>query len=68
MSLGDVAVVLIFAFFPLRVSQRCTDPGFLKIIYFYFMYFACIYVCVRMLDPLELELQTVVSCPVGAGN
>ena len=25
-------------------------------------------VCVRVLNPLELELQTVVSCHVGAGN
>ena len=24
----------------------------------------CLYVCVGMLDPLELELQTVVSCHV----
>ena len=28
--------------------------------------FACMYVCVRVLDPLELEIQTVVSCHVGA--
>ena len=26
------------------------------------------YVCVRVLDPLELELQMAVSCPVGVGN
>ena len=26
------------------------------------------YVCVRVPDSLELELQTVVSCHVGAGN
>jgi hypothetical protein len=26
------------------------------------------YVCVRASDPLELELQTAVSCHVGAGN
>jgi hypothetical protein len=26
------------------------------------------YVCVRESDPLKLELQTVMSCPVGAGN
>ena len=30
--------------------------------------FACMYICVRVLDPLELELQTVVSCHVVAGN
>ena len=24
--------------------------------------------CMRLLDPLELELQTVVSCHLGAGN
>ena len=30
--------------------------------------FACMYVCVRVWDPLELELLTVVSCLLGAGN
>ena len=44
-----------------------------------YRYFSCICVCVphthsvqecqkKMSDPLELELQTVVSCHVGAGN
>ena len=28
----------------------------------------CLHVCVRVLDPLELEWQTVVSCHVHAGN
>lgn len=33
------------------------------------MYTGCIYVCVKMLDHLELELQTVVvSCHVVAGT
>ena len=31
-------------------------------------YFACMHVCVRVLDPLEVELQAVVSCYVGGGN
>lgn len=30
--------------------------------------FAYMCVCVRMLDPLEVELQTVVSCHVSAGK
>jgi hypothetical protein len=30
--------------------------------------FACMYVRVRMLDPLELELQSGVNCPMGARN
>jgi hypothetical protein len=30
--------------------------------------FACVYVCVRLLHPLELELETVGSCHVGARN
>ena len=30
--------------------------------------FACMCVCVRVLGSLELELQTVVRCHVGAGN
>ena len=42
---------------------------FLRLIYFYVhWYFACMYVCVRLLEPLELELQTFVSYHVGAGN
>lgn len=28
----------------------------------------CIYVCVRISDPLEVELQIAMSCHVGAGN
>jgi hypothetical protein len=31
-------------------------------------YFADMNVCVRMMNPLERELQTVVSCHVNAGN
>ena len=30
--------------------------------------FDCMYVCVRVSDPLGQELQTVVSCHVGIGN
>ena len=30
--------------------------------------FACMFVCVRVLDPLELKLQALVSCHIGAGN
>jgi hypothetical protein len=41
------------------------------IIYLFFIYlhwcFACMYVCVRESNHLELEFQTVVSCYVGAG-
>jgi hypothetical protein len=41
-------------------------------IYLFFIFahsgFTCIYVWVRVLDPLELELQTVASCHVGAGT
>ena len=44
-----------------------------KIIFFLLLFYvhwclACMYVCVRVLDPLVLELQTVVSCHVDAGN
>lgn len=38
---------------------------------FYLIYiggFACIHVCVKVSDPLDLELQTVVSCHVSDGN
>jgi hypothetical protein len=30
--------------------------------------FTCIYVCVKVLDPLELELYSVASCHIDAGN
>ena len=30
--------------------------------------FVYMHVCVRVLDPLELEMQTVVSSHVGSGN
>jgi hypothetical protein len=30
--------------------------------------FAYLYLCVRVLDPLELELQTLVSCHAEGGN
>jgi hypothetical protein len=43
---------------------------FLKL--FTFMYFSvlpkCVSVCMRASDALDQELQTVVSCHVGAGN
>lgn len=40
-------------------------------IYFYFIIhwcFTCMYVCVRVSDPLKLKLQTVMSRYAGAGN
>ena len=39
-------------------------PLFKKI----FIFISCVCVCVAVSDPPELELQTVVSCHVGAGN
>jgi hypothetical protein len=30
--------------------------------------FVCMFICVSVLDPVELELQTVMSCHVGAEN
>lgn len=30
--------------------------------------FTCMHICVRASDPLQRELQTAVSCHVGAGN
>lgn len=41
---------------------------YLYFIFYVLSFFACLCVCVKVLDPLELELQTVVSCHVGAGN
>ena len=42
--------------------------GVVVMILFIFILFVCIYVCVRVSDPLELELQTTVSHRVVAGN
>jgi hypothetical protein len=36
--------------------------------YFYFMYFACMCVWVRVSDPLELELETAGGFHVGSEN
>jgi hypothetical protein len=40
------------------------------IIYLFYMHWCCACICVhvKVLDPLELVLQTVVSCQVGAGS
>lgn len=49
----------------------CCFFFFFLIIYFYFIcsgVFACVYVCVKLLGPLDLELQTVVSCHMDAGT
>jgi hypothetical protein len=67
-----------------KTKQNKTDPSeqrlkresinfmFKTIIFqndlFVYWYFASLYVYVRVSDPLELELQTVVGCHVGAGN
>jgi len=40
---------------------------FLKFILCALVFCLCVCLCVRVWDPLELELQTVVSCHVGAG-
>jgi hypothetical protein len=50
-------------------SKRALLFFFFKI-YFYFKYicFSCIYACAKILDPLELKLQAVVNCHMGAGN
>ena len=37
---------------------------FLKI----YLFFCALMLCLHVPDPLELELQTIVSCHVGAGN
>jgi hypothetical protein len=42
--------------------------GFLFVLFYVYWCFACMYVWVSVLNPLELELYTVVSCYVGARN
>ena len=57
--------------------ERCTVKSYEMFLFrtFHLIYFLCTLValpaCVffaRVSDPLELELQSVVSCHVGAGN
>lgn len=49
---------------------RLSFISFLNFIIYCYVHwcFACMYVCVRVLDLLELQLQAVISCRVGAGN
>jgi hypothetical protein len=49
------------------VVKKTSLNKFLFIFYMQWC-FVCMYVYVRALDPLELELQTFVSCHVVAGN
>jgi hypothetical protein len=50
--------------------QIAPSAPLILFIYFSFMCTGVLpaYACVMVLDPLELELQTVVSCHVNAGN
>ena len=67
--------VCLFVFLVLFVCLFVFWGGFKKlfIIINFFLFhvhwrFACTYICVKVSDPLELELQTVVSWCVSAGN
>lgn len=53
-----------------RATRRLDGTPVLKICYFYFVCIGVLPVCiyVRVSDPLKLELQTIVSCHVSAGN
>ena len=42
--------------------------GFILFLFYVHWCFACMCVSVRVSDPLELELKTVLSCHVGAEN
>ena len=48
--------------------KTITNTVYFLFLFYVHWHFVCMYVCVRVLDPLELELKTVVSCHVGAGN
>jgi hypothetical protein len=54
---------------PLTAELSLQSP---KVVFLFLSYvhwcFACMSVCVRVSDPLELALQSVVSCYVGAEN
>jgi hypothetical protein len=55
----------------ISVSHHLALAGlaFLKVIcYMCIWCFVCMYVCVRVLELLKLELQKVVICHVGVGN
>lgn len=52
-------------------THKWVSTANILMIYFLFYvhwYFVCMYVCVRVSNPLELELQTLVSCHVGNRN
>jgi hypothetical protein len=51
-----------------RKTKQKTNNKKVLILFYVHWCFACMYVFVRMLDPLELELQALVNCQVGAGN
>lgn len=53
--------LLLFCFY-------CLFLFFNDVFLFYYISVFPTYVSVRVLDPLELGLQTVVNCYVGAGN
>lgn len=51
-----------------RKSHHIQPCFFLLFLFHVQLCFACVYICVRVLDPLELELQLGVYCCIGARN
>jgi hypothetical protein len=37
-------------------------------LFLFHVHFVCMFVCARVLELMELECHTVVSCHIGAGN
>jgi hypothetical protein len=53
------------------IQDAWRASSWLALFFFYdllFLFYVHWYVCVKVSDPLELELQVVVSCHEGAGN
>ena len=61
-------VLLVFCLFALVFILAVFYCLFVYLFIFVHWCSACKYICVRELDTLKLELQTVVSCLVGARN
>lgn len=57
--------IMVFCLFVLLKKTLVMIYLFLSYMYWCFV---CMYFCLRISDPLELELQTVLNCHVVAGN
>lgn len=71
---AQASLELVILWFILLRAEACPNPPGFYTIFVLFTKFnvhwslSYVCICVRVLDPLEVELQTFVSCPVDTGN